>query len=437
MFMNRAEEVIEWIHSLLPFGIKPGLKRMEWMLERLDHPERKIQTIHIGGTNGKGSTVSFMRHVLEHAGYQVGTFTSPYIECFEERISLNGNPIEADVLVECSNRIRPLVEELAQTDLGSPTEFEVITTIAFDYFANIAKPDIVLIEVGLGGRLDSTNVISPLLSIITSIGYDHMHILGETISEIAFEKAGIIKQNTTIISGVSQDEARMIIKNVAQEKNAEYMQLRIDFDEQVKSVSEQEQAFSYSVEDKELMEVVIRMQGPHQRENAAVAITALKRLEDDFHFKIGNEALLQGMAATKWIGRFEQLSNKPLMIVDGAHNKEGMESLAQTLIEHYPNKKYRFVIAATKEKDMALLLKPFQQMEATFTFTSFDFFRAADASELYNQAPVSKKRFDSNWEQAIKDERKVMEHDEMLIICGSLYFISAVREKWFKHGEAM
>ncbi len=430
--MQRGEEVISWIHSLLPFGIKPGLKRMEWMLARLDHPESKIQAVHIGGTNGKGSTVSFMRHVLEHAGYQVGTFTSPYIECFEERISLNGQPIHEAALVEYGNRIRPLVEELAQTELGSPTEFEVLTTIAFDYFANKVKPDIVLVEVGLGGRFDSTNVISPLLSIITSIGYDHMHILGETLAEITNEKAGIIKPNTPIISGVSQAEARDIIKNTAKGKNATYEQLRVDFNEEMRSISEQKQVFSYSFNGRELMDVVISMQGPHQRENAAVAITALRRLEKDFSYEIPVQAYLDGLATTTWIGRFEQLSASPLTIIDGAHNKEGMESLAHTLLQHYPNKRYRFVIAATKEKDMGILLKPFQEMKAAFTFTSFDFFRAADASELYHQAPVSKKRFNHDWERAIEDERKAIKDDEMLVICGSLYFISAVREKWLR-----
>lgn len=427
--MNRGEDVIEWIHSLLPFGMKPGLKRMEWMLERLGHPERELQTIHIGGTNGKGSTISFMRHVLERAGYQVGTFTSPYIECFEERISLNGQPIEEKALVDCGNRIRPFVEELAGTDLGSPTEFEVITTIAFEYFARVKQPDIVLVEVGLGGRLDSTNVISPLLSIITSIGYDHMHILGETLLEITSEKAGIIKNDTPIISGVSQAEAKELIKKVAKDKNADYDQLRTDFDEQVKKVHEQEQSFSYYFNG-ECLDVTIRMQGPHQRENAAVAITALKRLESEFHFVISTQDFLQGLAATTWIGRFEQLSDSPLTIIDGAHNKEGMESLATTLREHYPNRRYRFVVAATQEKDMNVLLKPFQQMDAVFTFTSFDFFRAAEASTLWSQASISRKRYDNNWVRAIDHERKAVEPDEMLVICGSLYFVSAVREKW-------
>ncbi|GAF64090.1 folylpolyglutamate synthase [Bacillus sp. TS-2] len=226
--MKKSEEVIDWIHSLLSFGIKPGLKRMEWMLGTLGNPEKKSTFIHIAGTNGKGSTVSYLRNVLQSAGYSVGTFTSPYIECFEERISLNGHPISEEHLVQSAQLIRPLAEELAQTELGSPTEFEVITAIAFNYFAEM-KPDIVLMEVGLGGRLDSTNVLTPIASVITSIGHDHMHILGDTLEEIAFEKAGIIKLDIPVISGVKQKQAQEVIRKVSKQKNAALFQIEEDY----------------------------------------------------------------------------------------------------------------------------------------------------------------------------------------------------------------
>ncbi|WP_332689526.1 bifunctional folylpolyglutamate synthase/dihydrofolate synthase [Halalkalibacter lacteus] len=429
--MKTSAETIEWIHSLLPFGIKPGLKRMGWMLERLGNPEKQLKAVHIGGTNGKGSTLSFMRHVLEAAGYNVGTFTSPFIELFEERISFNGIPIDEASLVECGNRVRPLVKELAKTELGSPTEFEVITTIAFDYFANIAKPDIVLLEVGLGGRLDSTNVIEPILSVITSIGFDHMHILGETLSEIATEKAGVIKQSIPIVSGVSQKTAQDIIMGKAANVHADYYQLSVDFHERLLSVDGTKQQFTYESDVRSLANVTIQMPGAHQRENASVAIKTLDVLREKEYHSITDEHIRKGLAATTWIGRFEKLSEKPLVIVDGAHNKEGMESLAQTLEQHYPLKRYRFLVAATKEKDMNALLKPFEKMDASFAFTTFDFFRAADAQTLCEQAAVTTKRYETNWTNAFIAEVTALEEDEMLIICGSLYFISAVRERWY------
>jgi dihydrofolate synthase/folylpolyglutamate synthase len=430
--VKTGTEVIEWIHSLLPFGIKPGLKRMEWMLERLEHPEQKIKAVHIGGTNGKGSTVSFMRHVLEQAGYKVGTFTSPYIECFEERISINGTPIEEAALVETGKQIRPLVDELTSTELGSPTEFEVITTIAFYYFATIAKPDIVLLEVGLGGRFDSTNVITPLVSVITSIGFDHMHILGETLPEITSEKAGIIKPSVPIVSGVSQKKAQEIIGDVSRNVGAPYTQLGIDFKETLIGIEGRFQVFSYEKMNNQINDVTIQMSGPHQRENAAVAIRALEILVENYHFDIPMSSIHKGLRATTWIGRFEQVSEDPLIVIDGAHNKEGMESLEKTLTLHYPDKTYRFLLAATKEKDMGILLKPFEQLNSSFTFTSFDFFRAAASKSLYEQAPVANKRFEDDWEKALEEEVHALKQNEMLIVAGSLYFISSVRGKWLK-----
>src|SRR4051812_11027369 len=158
------KQALEWIHGRLRLGIKPGLKRMEWMMDKLDHPETKMKTVHIGGTNGKGSTVTFLRSILEAGGYSVGTFTSPYIEQFNERISVNGKAITDEELLQLANIIRPLADELEETELGGPTEFEVITAMAFYYFATMNKVDIVIFEVGLGGRFDSTNIIQPLAS---------------------------------------------------------------------------------------------------------------------------------------------------------------------------------------------------------------------------------------------------------------------------------
>lgn len=201
------EQALTWIHARLRLGIKPGLARMEWMMERLNHPERRIKTIHIGGTNGKGSTLTFLRCILEEACCKVGTFTSPFFEQFNERISVNGKAISDEEMLELTNIIKPLADELESTELGGPTEFEVITAMSLYYFAKKNPVDIVLYEVGLGGRFDSTNILHPLLSIITSIGMDHTNILGDTYEKIATEKAGIIKSGTPIITAVKQPES--------------------------------------------------------------------------------------------------------------------------------------------------------------------------------------------------------------------------------------
>ncbi|ARK31608.1 bifunctional folylpolyglutamate synthase/dihydrofolate synthase [Halalkalibacter krulwichiae] len=426
---NRAD-VINWIEGLLSFGIKPGLERMNWMLDRLDRPDQMLKAIHIGGTNGKGSTVSFLRHTLVEAGYSVGTFTSPSMECFEDRISLNGTPINEEALLTCAKRIQPLVEQLSKTEYGSPTEFEVLTTIAFDYFGTIAKPDIVLVEVGLGGRLDSTNVITPILSIITSIGFDHMQILGESLKEIASEKAGIIKEHVPIVSGVSQEDAKRVIQAVSNQNKSPLYVLGKHFDEEVVAVNEERQVFTYTQIGREPLDVTIQMSGPHQRQNAAIAIQALELLRTNNQLVIDDTHIQKGLLLTTWPGRFEVLQESPTVIVDGAHNKEGMQALAETLKLHYPNKNVRFLIAATKEKDMNSLLQPFLDFQASFTFTTFDFDRAAKAESLSTQAPVQTKRYHENWTQALHEEIEQTKMDEVLIICGSLYFIARVREKW-------
>ncbi|MDQ0208010.1 bifunctional folylpolyglutamate synthase/dihydrofolate synthase [Alkalicoccobacillus murimartini] len=436
--MNSGEETIEWIHSLLPFGIKPGLKRMDWMLEKLGNPESNLNMIHVAGTNGKGSTVSFMRHMLEANGYQVGTFTSPYLECFEERISLNGVPISEQDLVAAANKVRPLVEELAQTELESPTEFEVITAIMFEHFAHVAKPDIVLVEVGLGGRLDSTNVIKPLLSIITSIGHDHMHILGSTIEEIAAEKAGIIKKGIPVLSGVTNPDALTVLKETAIERDTSFYQLDEDFYKMDIQTTQENQRFTFDSPLGRFTHLKTTMKGEHQLANASLAIMALLYLKEHASYQITEAACKKGLTLTNWPGRFEQLMQQPLVIADGAHNEEGMQALAATLKSHYPNHKIRMLAGVTKEKDVAKLLAPFSKMDIQITWTSFDFFRAADAGELLDATPDGiEANAEKDWKNALELMMNQWKRDELILVTGSLYFISELRGALKKNEELM
>ncbi|MCM2675187.1 bifunctional folylpolyglutamate synthase/dihydrofolate synthase [Alkalicoccobacillus plakortidis] len=402
----------------------------EWIgcLEKLGNPESKLNMIHVAGTNGKGSTVSFMRHMLEANNYQVGTFTSPYMECFEERISLNGVPISEQDLVAAANKVRPLVEELAQTELESPTEFEVITAIMFEYFAHVAKPDIVLVEVGLGGRLDSTNVIKPLLSIITSIGHDHMHILGSTIEEIAAEKAGIIKKAIPVISGVSNINALAVLKETAIERDTSFYQLDEDFYITDTLINQADQSFTFDSPLGRLTQLKTSMKGEHQLANASLALMAMLYLKEHAGYQITDAACKKGLALTNWPGRFEQLMEQPLVIADGAHNEEGMQALAATLKNHYPNHKIKMLAGMTKEKDVTKLLAPFSEMDIQIIWTSFDFFRAADAEELLNATPDGiQANAEKDWKNALELLMDQWKKDELILVTGSLYFISEVR----------
>ncbi len=212
------EEAINWIHSRLPFGTRPGLDRVEALLDRIGNPEEKVPTIHIAGTNGKGSTVTYLRCMLEELGLKVGTFTSPYIEHFNERIAINGTGISDNHIIQYVEKYQELIKEMDQQPTSAGiTEFETLTVMTLDYFLD-QKVDIAIVEVGLGGLLDSTNVVKPMLTAITTIGKDHTEILGDTLEEIAFQKAGIIKEGIPVVTGNIGEEAFVVIEDVA-EKN--------------------------------------------------------------------------------------------------------------------------------------------------------------------------------------------------------------------------
>lgn len=425
LMFHTYEEALNWIHARLRLGIKPGLKRMEWMMERLEHPEKKLKTVHIGGTNGKGSTVTFLRSILEEAGLRVGTFTSPYFEHFNERISINGLPMSNEELIKLTNLIKPLSDELEETDLGAPTEFEVITAMSFYYFAHIQPVDIVLYEVGLGGRFDSTNIIEPMLSIITSIGLDHTSILGETHEKIAFEKAGIIKRNAPILTAVKQPEAYRVIEEKALEQDAPIYKLGEQFSIENHESLEKGECFTVRTAFQTIENIEISMYGQHQTENAALAVMAALLLKEEF--AIDEAHFLSGLKKAYWPGRFEIVSHYPLIVLDGAHNEEGITTLVNELSRRYKDKKKRVIFAALGDKKLNKMIEKLDSIADSITFVDFDYPRAADAEQLFAISTGTDKRIQSDWKQAITEEIQLLNKEEMLIITGSLYFLSEVK----------
>ncbi|MEH7504266.1 folylpolyglutamate synthase/dihydrofolate synthase family protein [Neobacillus drentensis] len=421
------KEALEWIHARLRLGIKPGLKRMEWMMERLGNPETKMKSVHIGGTNGKGSTVTFLRSILEAGGYSVGTFTSPYIEQFNERISVNGKAITDVELLQLANIIRPLADELEETELGGPTEFEVITAMAFYYFANMNKVDIVISEVGLGGRFDSTNIIQPLASIITNIGLDHTSILGNTYEEIAFEKAGIIKENTATFTAVKHPGAIKVIEEQAHKKEAPLYRLNQEFSiSDHKSLAKGE-VFNVVTQSQTFDQLEISMIGQHQTENASLAVVAAQYLNQKGTFLISEQAIRTGLKQAYWPGRFEILSESPLVIIDGAHNEEGISALTHELLTRYQNRYIKIVFAALTDKKLDKMIAKLDKVAAQIAFVSFDFPRAAKAEELLKISQSSNKLAVDDWGPFLLEETQNLDNNSMLVITGSLYFISEVK----------
>lgn len=421
------DEAVSWIHTRLRLGIKPGLKRMEWMMEKLDHPEKRIKSVHIGGTNGKGSTVTFLRSILQEAGYSVGTFTSPYFEQFNERISINGIPIKDEDIVRLANDIYPLSVELEKTELGGPTEFEIITAMAFQYFGHVQPTDIVLFEVGLGGRFDSTNIILPILSIITSIGLDHTGILGNTHAEIAFEKAGIIKPGTSIITAVNQDEAIRVIENKATEMKASIYKLGSQFSIEKHVSTPTGEAFTQNTPFKKWTDIEISMVGKHQTENASLAVMAVELLNKYYSFLIEDKHVYAGLKAAYWPGRFELISKDPMTVIDGAHNEEGIQALVSELEKRFKGKKINIIFSALADKKLDKMIHHLDAIADKITFVEFDYPRASKAVDLYKLSSNEHKHYNKDWQKAIAEERTTLKKDEILVVTGSLYFLSTIK----------
>lgn len=416
------EEARKWLHSRLSFGVKPGLERMKIMMEKLGHPERTVRYIHVAGTNGKGSTIAFLKEILQEAGFKVGTFTSPYIETFNERISMNGNPITDEEFIQLANKLKPIVEEVEKTDFGAPTEFEVITAMAFYYFGRINIPDIVLLETGLGGMYDSTNIISPLLSIITNIGHDHEEILGTTLKEIAAQKAGIIKNGVPVVSAVEQPEALQVIEEVSKQKKAKHYLLSREFS------MKNDGCLSIQTPFKTYNELSISMKGPHQEKNAALAIMAADYLKVYYSFIIEEDDIQSGVKKAFWKGRFEELSTSPTIIIDGAHNPEGVKVLKETVQAYYPEKNIVVLFSVLQDKKVKEMIQELSSFASKIIFTSFSFPRALRAKELFDKAEFQNKQYEENWQQALPKAISTLHDDELLLITGSLYFISDVRK---------
>ncbi|MEK4561657.1 folylpolyglutamate synthase/dihydrofolate synthase family protein [Staphylococcus sp. FSL K6-3157] len=409
-----------WIHERTKFGIKPGVKRMEWMLERLNNPQFNINGIHVGGTNGKGSTVAYLRSALVDNGYEVGTFTSPFIETFNERISLNGIPISDDNIVELVQKVKPVSEALeVETELGTATEFEIITTMMFLYFGELHPVDFVIVEAGLGIKNDSTNVFKPILTILTSIGLDHIEILGDTYTDIAKDKGAIVKPNTPIIYAVKNEDALKVIRGCVEQQNTE----GIEFDRDISIVS-QEEEFTYRYKDYELETLLLNMLGEHQKENAALAITALIELNESGMVDLDFNKMIDGIESVSWTGRIEQVKEKPLMIVDGAHNVESVEALISTMKDYYHIDSLDILFSAVKGKPINTMVDQLKTIASTFYVTDFDFPRALTKDAIFEEI-----RFDQK--ELVDDYVKFIEtyEGDGLIITGSLYFISEVKAK--------
>ena len=366
------EEALSYIHSICWKGSKLGLDRTRELLGKLDDPQKELKFIHIAGTNGKGSTAAMLSSILEEAGYRVGLYTSPFINRFNERMQVNHQPIPDEELAALTEYVRPYADAMAD----SPTEFELITALAMVWFAR-QKCDIVVLEVGMGGELDSTNIIDvPEAAVIAAMGLDHVKELGPTMADIARAKAGIIKEGGRVVSYGGTPEADEVIAAVCRARNASLRQP--DFSAIVPGDFGLEgQTFSY----KGWRGLRIPLVGAYQMNNAAVVLGTGEVLRQR-GWNISDEAVRQGLADTRWPARFEVLRRDPVFIVDGGHNPHGIRATAESLRRLFPGRKITFVTGVMADKDVEHILGLIVPLADQFFTVRPDNPRAMDAGEL-------------------------------------------------------
>lgn len=413
-----AKSFIEWVQSQKRFSKKTNLDNMKYFCKLLCNPESSFKAIHVTGTNGKGSTVAMLTSVLMAKGYSVGTFTSPYIECFNERIAFNTKPIDDDDLLKMANRVIEIYPILEENNFPKPTFFEFITLCAFCYFKSLNNLDYAVIEVGMGGRLDSTNVITPIVSIITNVALDHMQILGNTKEAILIEKLGIVKDNIPVVCGLKEENLKMIATNVANIHNSQIVFPKYN---EVKNVKcdLSDTCFTYQGQDYQLS-----LLGFHQVENALLVIETFNLLKDDL--KLSIQDLHNGLKNTKWVGRLEKINDDPVIYIDGGHNIDGISRITEFVKSlNIPN--VRAVISISHDKELLPMIKMVDETFDEIIFTSYTYARSAKAEDLYNLSSSKNKKCIENLDVAVK--YVLTNKKPITVFLGSLYLASEIRNK--------
>ena len=414
-----CNQAIEYIHSLEKFSIKPGMERIRAICDALGNPQDKLKIIHIAGTNGKGSTSTVISNILIESGYSTGLFISPYVTDFRERIQFNGKMIAEEELAECVGKVKAVIEELSSNGI-QPTEFEAITAAAFLYFEK-KSCDYVVLEVGLGGRLDSTNIIkSSCVSVITSVSFDHTAVLGNTIEEIAAEKSGIIKNgNKTVVYPFQNEKAMNVISEKCNEMNSTLIIPDVDF------LSIGEESLEGTSAEYKGIKFLLPLSGEHMVYNTCTAIEAVKALDCG----VSDDNISSGIGKSVMPARTELICKNPVILLDGGHNEGCANALSLFIEKHLKGKRIVMVSSMMADKDYMSYLRIVAPFAETFIATKADVPRALDADSLCKSASEFCKNCLSleNPVDAILEAEKMLGEDDVLIVCGSFYLAGEIR----------
>ncbi len=422
------KEAVSYLNGLSRFGSRPGLTTIQYLLYLIGNPEKRLKVIHIAGTNGKGSTSSMLAKGLTKIGYKVGLYTSPHLFSIRERIKIDGTDITEEEFATLVEKIIPYVERVSRKEgCFHPTFFETLTAMAFWYFAE-KKVDISIIETGMGGRFDATNVTYPLISLITHIARDHTNFLGWEIEKIAEEKCGIIKGGIPVVSGIQDDGVKEVITTFSSYKGSPFYILNSGKVSHI-SLTENGTDFVYKDEKGVSYNVCIPLIGYHQAENAALSIYASEILRKHWDYDFPLSRFIESLREVKWPGRFQIVSKRPYIILDGAHNLDGVKRLVETLESLFPNRKTVIVSGILKDKEyreMAKLLAPFAKKIVVTTPESERALSPSVLKEtfsLYTDVPID---IIPNPIEAFKHAKEGLSSHDILLVTGSLYLIGKV-----------
>lgn len=417
-------DAVDYVESLGKFGIHLGMERIQGLTALLDHPERKIRTVHVTGTNGKGSVTTFLANMLQQAGLKVGSYTSPHFVRYNERICLNGEEISNEDFAAVTEKTKAALDRFLAQGGEQPTQFEFITAMAFLYFAE-KQVDCAVIEVGMGGLWDSTNIITPEVSVITNVTLEHTERLGKTIEAIAAQKAGIIKPGVPVVTE-AEGKALEVIRGAAEANQAPLYVYGDDFSTEELTSSMDTQTFLYRLGEKEL-EVAIHLPGEHQILNGAAALTAAEILRDK-HGVPDETAMLRGMEAARWPGRLERIHRNPDIILDGAHNPSGVTVLRKALDEYYPKARRIYVFGMMADKDVSqvsdILFRP---EDTIYTVLAHEGDRSEKPEKLaqrLHKNAVPMENLTAAYQRAVSEAGP----EDVVIVCGSLYLIGTFKE---------
>ena len=433
--MATYTEALDYIYDLTKYGIKLGLNNIKYLLFLLGDPHKKIKIIHVAGTNGKGSTASFISSILQSDGYKVGLYTSPHLVDFTERININNKQINRKKVSELLERIKPFIEKVAQTpSYGHPTFFEVITSLAFLYFFE-EQVDFLVLEVGLGGRLDATNVCEPLISVITHIDYDHMDKLGNSLEEITREKGGIIKPERTVISSKQYREAQNEIKRIADEKNSLIYSSGKEINYEIVKSDIKGVVFDLEGIYHNFKNLHTPLLGRHQADNATTAIAAVEALKIS-GIDISQKAIRAGLEKVKWTGRLEVIQNNPTLLLDGAHNPNGVKIMLQALEEIFSYQRLILVLGIFTDKDYKKMIQILAPNADLIIATKAKTPRAAPPQTIVKEAAQyineNKIMVTKNIPQAINCALSNSKEDDLICITGSLYTVGEAK-RYFRN----